>query len=189
MSGKPNSAAPAPALATNIVLVGFMGSGKSSIGRILALKLGFQLVDTDALVIEAAGMQITEIFARHGEDAFRRYESQVLGYLAERDARSLVVATGGGIVTRPENLPVLRRLGFVVGLTAAEEVLFERVSRHKNRPLLQTPNPRETLSQLLALRAPMYRAAADVVIDTSVKSHAQLADEIIAASARQTSST
>jgi shikimate kinase len=185
MSENPHSAPPAPALASNLVLVGFMGSGKSSIGRILALKLGFHLIDTDAMVVEAAGMQITEIFAQHGEETFRRYESQVLGWLLERNARSMVIATGGGIVTRPENLPLLHRLGVVVGLTAREEVLFERVSRNKSRPLLHTPDPRETVSQLLALRAPLYDAAADFTIDTSIKSHAQLADEIIAEACRR----
>ena len=185
MSENPNSVAPAPPLVPNLVLVGFMGSGKSSIGRILALKLGFHLIDTDAMVVEAAGMQITEIFAQHGEDAFRRYETQVLGWLLERNARSMIIATGGGIVTRPENLPLLHQLGFVVGLTASEEVLFDRVSRNHGRPLLHTPNPRETLSQLLALRAPLYDAAADFMVETSAKSHAQVADEIIAEAARR----
>lgn len=185
MSQTPNSAAPAPPFASNLVLVGFMGSGKSSIGRILALKLGRPLIDTDAMVVEAAGMQITEIFAKHGEDAFRRYESQVLGWLLERNTQPMVIATGGGIVTQPENLPLLHQLGFVVGLTATEEVLFDRVSRNKNRPLLHTPNPRETLSQLLALRAPLYDAAADFIVETSAKSHAQVADEIIAEAARR----
>lgn len=157
-----------------------MGSGKSSIGRILATKLGFHFLDTDAMVVEAAGMQITEIFALKGEEGFRDYESRTLDFLMQRQARAAVIATGGGIVTRPANVPLMHQLGFVVQLTACEEVIFERVSRNKARPLLHTPNPRETVSQLLAQRAPLYAAAADFVVDTSAKSHIQAADEIIA---------
>ena len=169
----------------NLVLIGFMGSGKSSIGRILATKLGFHLLDTDAMVVEAAGMQITDIFAWKGEEAFREYESKALACLVDRNARGIVVATGGGIVTREGNLPLLHRLGFVVQLTASEEVIFERVSRNKARPLLHTANPRETVSQLLAARAPLYAAAADYTIDTSTKSHTQAAEAIIAEALRR----
>ena len=175
----------APSLACNIVLIGFMGSGKSSIGRMLATKLGFHLLDTDALVVEDAGMQITEIFEWKGEEVFREYEARALHYLVERNARGVVVATGGGIVTRESNLPLLHQLGFVVGLTASEEVIFERVSRNRARPLLHTPDPRETVAQLLARRAPLYEAAADFTIDTSTKSHTQVADAIIAEARRR----
>lgn len=176
---------PPASLPVNLVLVGFMGSGKSSIGRILATKLGFQFVDTDALIIQEAGMQITDIFAWQGEDGFRHYESTVLSRLVERKACGLVVATGGGIVTRPDNVPLLHRLGFVVELKATEDVIFERVSRNRARPLLQTPNPRETISQLLAVRAPLYAAAADFSLDTSVKTHTKVADEVIAEAHRR----
>ncbi|MEI6561093.1 MAG: shikimate kinase [Verrucomicrobiota bacterium] len=172
-------------LSINLVLIGFMGSGKSSIGRLLATKLGFHLLDTDAMVVEDAGMQITEIFEWKGEEVFRDYEARALNYLVDRNAKGLVVATGGGIVTRESNLPLLHQIGFVVGLTANEEVIFERVSRNKARPLLHTPNPRETVSQLMAARAPLYEAAADYMVDTSAKSHLQVADEIIAEARRR----
>ena len=172
-------------LAINLVLIGFMGSGKSSIGRLLATKLGFHFLDTDALVVEDAGMQITEIFEWKGEEVFRDYETRALTYLAERNAKGMVLATGGGIVTRESNLPLLHQLGFVVELTASEEVIFERVSRNKARPLLQTPNPRETIAQLLARRAPFYAAAADFTIETSAKSHTEVADTIIAEARRR----
>lgn len=164
----------------NFVLIGFMGSGKSSIGRILATKLGFPLLDIDALVVEAAGMQIADLFAWHGEEVFRDYESKALRCLAERPVQGAVISTGGGIVTRSENEPLLHQLGFVVLLTASEDVLYDRVSRNKARPLLHTPNPRETVSQLLARRAPLYAATADFTLDTSTKSHTQAADAIIA---------
>jgi len=181
MAAQPDPTDSPIALPINLVLIGFMGSGKSSIGRILATKLGFHLLDTDALVVEAAGMQITDIFAWKGEE----YEAKALAYLVDRNAKGAVVATGGGIVTRESNLPLLHRLGFVVELTASEEVIFERVSRNKARPLLHTPNPRETVSELLARRAPLYAAAADYTLDTSTKSHIQAADEIIAEARRR----
>ena len=172
-------------LPINLVLIGFMGSGKSSIGRLLATKLGFHILDTDAMVVEDAGMQITEIFEWKGEEVFRDYETRTLHYLVDRNARGVVVATGGGIVTRASNLPLLHQLGFVVRLTASEEVIFERVSRNKARPLLHTPNPHETVAQLLAARAPLYEAAADYTIDTTTKSHVQAADAIIAEARRR----
>ena len=111
----------------NIALIGFIGSGKSSIGRLIAGRLGFIFVDTDALVTQRAGLEI---------------------------------ATGGGIVLRERNHELLRELDLVVLLTANEEVIYERVSRNTMRPLLQTENPRETLSRLLAARDPLYAAAA-----------------------------
>ena len=185
MAAQPNHSEEPLALPVNLVLIGFMGSGKSSIGRILATKLGFHLLDTDALVVEAAGMQITDIFAWKGEEGFREYEANALTYLVDRNAKRAVIATGGGIVTRESNLPLLHRLGFVVQLTASEEVIFDRVSRNKARPLLHTPNPRETVSQLLARRAPLYAAAADYTLDTTTKSHMQAANVIIAEARRR----
>jgi len=179
MSLSPEYSAP---IIGNIVLIGFMGSGKSTVGRILAMRLGFQFVDTDALVVEACGMEISDLFAQQGEAVFRDYESDVLASLRGKTRR--IVATGGGIVTRESNHALLHELGFVAGLTAKEEVIFERVSRNHKRPLLQTANPRETISKMLALRAPLYAAAADVLIDTSAISHAQVASEIIAAASR-----
>ncbi len=162
-----------------------MGSGKSSVGRLLAARLGFRFVDTDALVVEAAGMPIAEIFATYGEAAFREYEAEALESLLDQNRQRLVVATGGGIVTRESNLPLLHRLGFVAGLTASEDVIFERVSRNKKRPLLNTPNPRETVSNLLAVRAPLYAAAADFLVETSIRSHAEVAEQIIAEARRR----
>ena len=169
----------------NIVLIGFMGSGKSSVGRILAAKLGRRMLDTDALVVEAAGMQIPDIFAARGEEAFRDYESRVLTWLLERPVSGAVIATGGGIVLREANVARLRELGFVALLTADEETLFERVSRKTSRPLLQTPDPRATLRELLALREPFYAKAADFTLDTTPLTHAQVADAVMAEAQRR----
>lgn len=163
---------------SNIVLVGFMGSGKSSIGRLLARRLDFDFVDTDRLIIERAGTEISEIFARHGEDHFRDLESAAIESL--RGAEGKIIATGGGAVLREKNRASLRELGLVVGLTASEDVIFERVSRNSKRPLLQTENPRATVHALLAAREPLYREAAQLTIDTTRLSHDDVADRILA---------
>lgn len=166
----------------NIVLIGFMGSGKSSIGRLIAARLGFQFVDTDAVIVKRAGMEIAELFEKEGEERFRELETTALSSLAH--LRRCVIATGGGVILRERNRELLRALGFVVLLTASEEVIFERVSRNTKRPLLQTANPRETLTRLLAERGPLYTAAAHWSLDTSARSHAQAADVVIAEARR-----
>jgi shikimate kinase len=166
----------------NIILVGFMGTGKSSVGRRLARKLGFEFVDTDRVLAEHAGMEIAEIFAQHGEAHFRELETGALESLGQL-TRS-VIATGGGIILRERNRELLRELGFVVALTASEEVIFERVSRNANRPLLQNENPRETVSRMLSERRAHYEAAAQFCIDTSLLGHDEVA-AAIAAKARE----
>lgn len=167
---------------TNIVLIGFMGSGKTSIGRLIAHRLGFQFVDTDAIIVERAGMQVAEIFARHGEAWFREQESAVLRSLAILNRA--VISTGGGVVLRDENRTLLRELGFVAWLTASEDVLLERVSRNKKRPLLHTPDPRTTVHELLATRRPLYEEAAQFTVDSSELTHESAADLLIAEARR-----
>ena len=162
----------------NVVLVGFMGSGKSSVGRIVARALEGRFVDTDRLVIDHTGSEITDIFASHGEAFFRREEARALQSLIGQ--QGLVVATGGGIVTVEENFHVLKKLGFVVWLTASEEVLWDRVSRNRQRPLLHTDDPRATVRSLLEVRNPMYEAVADLKIDTSILTHTEVAEKISA---------
>lgn len=163
----------------NIVLIGFMGSGKSSVGRLIASTLNERFVDTDHMIVQKNGAEIAEIFRTRGEAFFRDQERLALELLQQSDR--LVIATGGGIVTREENIPLLRELGFVVWLTAREEIIFDRVSRNSKRPLLQTTNPRETISDLLAQRNPLYEAAAQFRFDTSDFPHAGIAETIIAA--------
>ena len=166
----------------NVVLVGFMGSGKSSVGRLVARTLRGRFVDTDRMVVEHAGREITEIFATEGEGFFREEETRALRSLL--GARGLVVATGGGIVTAPGNVTALRELGFVAWLTACEETIWERVSRNRKRPLLLTENPRERVRTLLAERNPLYKAAADMEVDTTRLTHAEVAERICAAVAK-----
>jgi len=153
-----------------------MGSGKSSVGRLIARTLGGRFVDTDKIVTERAGQEITEIFAERGELWFRQEETRALHSLL--GSNGIVVATGGGIVTVSANRPLLKQLGLVVWLTADEETIWERVSRNKKRPLLHTDNPRDTVRTLLAERNPLYEAAADMQVDTSALTHAEVAERI-----------
>jgi len=154
-----------------------MGSGKSSIGRLLATKLGFQFVDTDQWIVEQTGMEIAAIFKRHGEPHFRDIETSALTSLQEM--RHCVLATGGGIILREGNRSLLRELGFVVELAASEEAILRRVSRNRRRPLLQTADPAETVRQMLAERRPLYQQVAHFSIDTSHLDHAEVAENII----------
>ena len=160
-----------------IVLIGFMGSGKSSVGRILERRTGWPRFDTDELVSARFGRSIAEIFAEFGEDKFRSAESEVVEQLSTESAA--VVVTGGGIVLRAGNVDLLRRVGTLVHLEADEETLFRRVSRRATRPLLQTENPRGTLAELLRKRLPLYRQAADFQVDTSKLTHDEVADAVM----------
>jgi shikimate kinase len=166
----------------NVILVGFMGTGKSSIGRQVAKRLGFQFLDTDQLIIDREGKAIADIFEKLGEAAFRALETQTLESI-EHLSRC-VVATGGGIVLRECNRQILRRLGFVVGLTATPEVVFQRVSRNNKRPLLHNSEPQETIHRLLEERAEAYRDAAQFTLDTSAITQPEAADRIIAEARR-----
>ena len=154
-----------------------MGAGKSSVARELARHGARRWVDTDRLAAARAGMPIPVIFSRQGEEGFRRLETEALRSL--EGSHRLIVATGGGIVTRPENVSLLRALGGVVFLTAREDVLFERVSRTSHRPLLQTDDPRATFARLLARRQPLYEACAHFTVDSSGLGHAEVADAIL----------
>ena len=166
----------------NIVLIGPMGAGKSSVARELSRLTSRRWTDTDKEISRRAGQSINEIFAGSGEEYFRQLESDALHSL--RGAQRMIVATGGGIVTRPENLPLLRALGCVVFLSASEDVLFERVSRNHLRPLLQTADPRSTLGALVQARRALYEDCAHVTIDTSNGTHAEIGQTVLAATRR-----
>jgi shikimate kinase len=163
---------------TNVVLVGFMGTGKSAVGKLVAARLRFQFVDNDNLIVERAGKEITEIFAQQGEAAFRDYETRALESLVHLNR--CVVSTGGGAVLREQNRALLRKIGFVVLLTAREDVIYDRVARNSKRPLLSTPDPRDTISQILSQRQPAYAEVAQFSVDTSDLTREQAADAVIA---------
>jgi shikimate kinase len=151
----------------NILLVGFMGCGKSTIGRVLHKSLDYPFIDTDQQIEKQTGKKISTIFEEEGEAAFRQQETQFLEKLIEKQTNHAIISTGGGIVTRPENFPLLRQLGFVIWLTCSPEVIHERTSRNNNRPLLQCDNPKEVIATMLAERDPLYEAASHLKINSS----------------------
>ena len=164
----------------NIVLIGFMGCGKSSIGRRLAKRLGYEFLDSDDLIIaRAQGTSISDLFANEGEERFRERESAELRELVE--ARDIVLATGGGAILREDNRAVLHGIGRVVWLHADPETLFERASRNRKRPLLDVENPRTTFNALLESRIPIYKATADLQVDATGLPHDQTVDAIVRA--------
>ncbi len=151
----------------NIILIGFMGSGKSSIGRELSQILGYPVVDTDALIVKRAGKPIRQIFENEGEEAFRDLESAVLSDLKGEHPTRRIIATGGGIILRLENRELLRRLGFVVWLVASPEEIIKRTSKNRDRPLLNNDDQKGAISHLLSERLELYRSTAHQEIETN----------------------
>ncbi|WP_411914137.1 shikimate kinase [Bosea thiooxidans] len=162
-----------------IVLVGMMGSGKSSVGRRLAGRLGLPFVDADTEIETAAGMTIPEIFAQRGEAEFRDGERRVISRILTTRA-PLVLATGGGAFMNAETRERVKELGISVWLKAEPDVLMRRVRKRSNRPLLQTADPEATLRRMLAEREPVY-ALADLTILSSDEPHEVVVGETIAA--------
>jgi shikimate kinase len=162
----------------SIVLVGMMGAGKSSIGRRLASRLGIPFVDADAEIEAAAGMTIEDIFAHFGEASFRSGEARVIARLLETGPQ--VLATGGGAFVHSETQAVIRRKGISIWLKADFDVLYRRVKRRNDRPLLKTADPAETLRKLLAEREPIY-AQADATVHSRDVPHEIIVDEILTA--------
>lgn len=165
-----------PRLIHNIALIGFMGTGKSSVGRIVAGQLRFELVDTDELIEKRAGKPISRIFAEDGEPAFREIEHQLV---AEMDGwRGKVISTGGGLGADETNLASLKQHALVVCLCAAPESIWQRVRNQTHRPLLQDPDPLEKIRSLLAQRTPAYRQA-DVLVSTEMRSVRDVAQQVL----------
>jgi shikimate kinase len=162
-----------------IVLVGMMGSGKSSVGRRLAARLGLPFVDADTEIETAAHMTIPEIFAQRGEAEFRDGERRVISRILTTRA-PLVLATGGGAFMNAETRERVKELGISVWLKAEPDVLMRRVRKRSNRPLLQTADPEATLRRMLAEREPVY-ALADITILSSDEPHEVVVGETIAA--------
>ncbi|MEA3404837.1 MAG: shikimate kinase AroK [Pseudomonadota bacterium] len=148
----------------SIFLVGPMGAGKSTVGRILAERLQYEFVDSDYVIEERTGASIPMIFDIEGESGFRDREELVLDDLTQRP--QLVLATGGGVVEREENRKHLRSRGFVVYLKSPVESLIQRTKHDRNRPLLQQENPAQVLRDLMVRREPWYIEMADLVVET-----------------------
>ena len=163
-------------MAKNIVLIGLMGSGKTTVGKMIADELGYAFVDTDIIIEDLSKLTINEIFAQFGEDYFRELEIKVAEELSKQE--NLVIATGGGIVERIENLDNLGQNGSIFYLYAPPEELFGRIKHTRNRPLLNNQYPERTLHQLIEKREKYYNLA-DVKIDTVNKTPCEIAKEIM----------
>ena len=148
----------------NIILTGFMGTGKSAVGRRLARRLGMEYLDTDELIEEREGSKIYHIFEKKGEPYFRKVEAAMVREVSHLDNH--VISTGGGVVLKDENIKALRRNGFIICLTANPEVILKRTERIQDRPLLNEPDPEKRIKELLRMRRAYYEKA-DFSIDTS----------------------
>ncbi len=159
----------------NIVLVGFMGTGKTTIATQLSHRLGMRYVSTDDMVEKRENRTINEIFTDSGEEYFRNVESSIIRDLSCMDG--LVIDTGGGAMIRDENVAYMKSNGMIVCLTAADDVIMERTKKYKHRPLLNVEDPKRKIRDLLAKRAPYY-AKADYTIDTGVMTARQVIEKI-----------
>lgn len=163
----------------NIVLIGFMGSGKSTAGINLSYRLQCVLTDTDKVIEKKEGRSISEIFAAEGEEYFREKETELLKKLREERTRQ-IFSVGGGTPLRAENRKLLRELGTVVYLKVSPKTVCERLRGDTTRPLLQGENPMEKIRTLLDEREELYREAADIIVETDGKKPAQITEEIAA---------
>lgn len=164
----------------NLILVGFMGSGKSTVGRELHSRLGYELVDMDTVIEQREGRPITRIFEENGEEYFRDLETALLRELHDSpDAGRRIISTGGGVVGREENRDLLRSMGYVVWLHAPVDVIYDRTSRNRERPLLQTEDPIAKISALMEKRQPWYQETAHLKVDTNGLDGGELAVGIL----------
>lgn len=159
-----------------IVLVGLMGSGKTTIGRRLATRLGLPFIDADAEIEKAAGQSVSDIFAQHGEAAFRDGEKRVIARLLENGAQ--ILATGGGAFMDPDTRAAIAKLGISIWLKADLDVLMKRVARRADRPLLRQGDPRSVMERLIAERYPIY-AQADITVESIDEPHDTIVDTIV----------
>jgi len=160
----------------NIVLIGFMGTGKTAIGRRLALKLNRKFIDTDAEIENITGKTVAQIFARYGAIRFRSEEALLVKKLARQDG--MVISTGGGLVLNPENVCILQENGILIGLTASPEVIFKRLKNKRNRPLLAKGSMKDQIDALLEERRGVYDVA-EYTVDTGASSPEEVVEKII----------
>src|SRR5882672_8360970 len=160
----------------NLALIGFMGTGKSSVGRLVAVQLHYDFVDTDELIEKRGDKTVTQIFAQEGEGRFREIEQQLVAEMA--GWRRKVIATGGGLAANDANLASLKQHSLLVCLWAPAEAIWERVRNQAHRPLLQDPDPLSRIRVLLAERTPYYRQA-DVLVNTGMRSIKEVSQQVL----------
>lgn len=162
---------------SNVILVGYMGCGKSTVGRRLSYRLRKPFLDTDKQIELKQKCTISEIFKSRGEEAFREMETEYLRGLL-KETCEYVIAVGGGLVLREVNRELLKKLGTVVYLRAKPETIYERLKNDTTRPLLQCENPKEKIEQMIETRHPVYMSCADEIIDVDDKDFAEILNEI-----------
>lgn len=167
----------APRSCRNIALIGFMGTGKTTVGSLLAQLLGFEFIDTDKVIEQRQNRRISDIFAQQGEAHFRQLESDLCTEL--ESSQSAVIATGGGLPVNPSNLDSLRRHALVACLWATPETIYARVRSQHHRPLLNDPDPLQRIRDLLSLRTPAYKRA-DIIVGVDFRSPIETARTIAA---------
>ncbi len=156
----------------SVILIGPMGSGKTTVGRALARELGYTFIDADHELEARCGVDVPYIFEKEGEAGFRSRETELLRELVTME--DAVIATGGGVVTEEENRKLLRQGPYVVYLLASVDQQFKRTRNSSHRPLLQTQNPRGRLNELLSKRDPWYRACSDLIVASATRSTKEL---------------
>ncbi|MDD6155515.1 MAG: shikimate kinase [Lachnospiraceae bacterium] len=164
-------------MSNNIFLIGFMGSGKSTIGRFLQKELNMELVEMDARIVEEQGMSINDIFAEKGEDYFRDLESRLV--LDLNNEGNTIVSCGGGVVIRLENVENMKKNGKIVFLSATPDTIYERVKNSTERPILNGHMNVEYIAGLMEKRRALYENAADIRIETDGKTRDEICKEII----------
>lgn len=162
----------------NIILIGFMGCGKSSVGIRLSYALKRTVIDTDKLIEKKQNMTISEIFAEYGEAVFRQMETECLRELIKAEDNR-IISTGGGLPVREENHALLKELGRVYYLKVTSEAVYERLKGDNTRPLLRGENPKEKIKELLSQREAFYEKCAENVIEVSHKSFEEIIEEIV----------
>ncbi len=161
----------------NIFLIGFMGTGKSTIARTLRQELHFPLVEMDERIVQEQGMEINEIFAKYGEDYFRDLESRLVLSLGMQEAS--VISCGGGVVIRPQNIANMKKSGRVVWLTATPETVYGRIKNSTDRPVLNGNMNVEYIAGLMEKRRAFYEAAADITVATDGRTREEICGEIL----------
>lgn len=163
----------------NIILTGYMGSGKTTIGKNLAKRKNYTFVDTDELIEQQQQRSINEIFAADGEQAFRDMETELLRQLIAEHREHMVVSTGGGMPLRAENRQLLSHLGKVVFLKASPRTIYDRIRGDTTRPLLQCANPMGRIEEMIAARTPLYEEGAAIVVDVNALRQSEATQEIL----------
>ena len=161
----------------NIILCGFMGSGKSTIGKLLARQLNAEFIDLDDYIVEKRGMTISDIFSKYGEENFRKSETQAAKNISKLD--NLIVSLGGGTVVNPKNAEILKTSGKIILLYISPETVYQRLKNDKSRPLLQTKDKLKAITDMLEKRMPYYDVAADYKVNVDGKTKEEVLKEIL----------